>query len=221
MATVQNLVDSAFRLLGVIDAGGSPSASESTDAFNALNQLLANWSAADVPVHSTVRDAFTLTGAASYTIGSGATINVARPLKIKAATVVVSNAVSPLKPIGPAEWAAITDRTRAGKFAERFYYDGGYPTGTIYLHPTPASGGTLELFSLKPLTAFSALSDTINMAPGYEHAMRFALAEALAPEYGVAITEAVAKGAAEAKGAIAKLNAEVLGIELPAESPAQ
>jgi len=218
--TVQDLIDGAFRMAAVIDAGEGPSSSESDDALETCNGMLGNWSTAGVPVVNLTRDAHTLSGAASYTIGTGATINVARPLKIRSAAVVVSNVSRDLKICTVEEWTAIRDRSRAGKFAKCLLYDAAYPTGTIYLSPTPASGGSLELWSVKAITEFASLGATVDLPPGYVHAIKCALAFLLAIEYGRPLTDALKLANDEAKSAIATLNAQVLGVPTPAAAAA-
>ena len=208
MATVQNLIDSALRLIHVLDSGESPSTDMSNDAFVALNQLLASWSAAGVPIVQVSKDTIALSGAASYTIST-------RPIKLKSAHVTADGVSMPVQIVTSERWSAFKDRTRTGKFADELYYDGGYPTPALFLWPNPASG-SLEVYSLKPLTAFSALGDTINLPPGYEHALRFVLAGILAPEYGATLTPETNAAIAEAKSALATLNAQVIGPPLPA-----
>jgi hypothetical protein len=212
MATVQQLINSALRLIGVIDSGETPATAESDDAFAALNQLLTNWSAAAVPVYQVARDVIPLTGAASYTIAS-------RPVKLKSAHVTSAGVSMPVNIVTSEVWSRFKDRTRTGLFADELYWDGAYPTGTLALWPNP-NAGSLEVYSIKPLTAFGSLSETINLPPGYEHALRFALAQALAPEYGAVLSPELQAGAAEAKTAIATLNTQVLGPPLPASGPA-
>lgn len=212
MSTVQTLINSSLRLIGVLDAGESPSTSESNDAFEALNQLLANWSAANVPVFATTRTTVAMSGAASYALAT-------RPLKIKAAAVTNGGVSRDVEMVTAEQWVGLPDKSRAGLFAKFGWIDGSYPTATLYLLPKPATGSTLELYTVQPLTAFASLAATIDLPPGYEQALRFALAYALAPEYGAPITQGLADGASEAKAAIAKLNAEVLGSQAPAEAP--
>jgi hypothetical protein len=218
MATVQNFVDDTLVLLAVLDPGGSPSSSERTHAETALNRLLANWSAAGVFVPKVTRDAYTLTGAASVTMGPTGTIAVARPLKIKSAAIVVSNIAHALEIVTAEQWAQIRDRSRAGKWAEFLFADYAFPDLTLYLTPTPASGGSLEIFSLKAMSSV-ALADTLAWPVGYERAVQYALAADLAPSYGRVVSPDIAAAAKSAMDAIAGLNASVLGMPMPAAAP--
>jgi hypothetical protein len=200
MGTVQETINASLRLIGVLDSGETPSTSESNDAFSALNQIVGAWSGAGVPIWQTTKDTIPLTGAASYTLA-------ARPIKLKSAHVTADGISQPAEIVTSERWSQFKDRSLISRWAQELYWDGGYPTGEVRLWPNPASG-SLEVYSLKPLTAFASLSSTIDLPPGYEHALKFALAQVLAPEYGSALSP---EHANEAKAAIAAINAMVLG----------
>lgn len=209
--TVQELINAAMRSIGELASGETPTTEESNDAFATLNNLIASWSDEGVMIPQLAVISHTLTGAASYTIGTGGDINTTRPLAVKAAAVEGGNGLSRgLRLIDAAEYAAIPDKSRAGALAEVLYYNPTYPLGTIYLWPKP-SGATLRLHLYRPLTAFTALNQTIDLPPGYERALRFGLALELAPEFG-RDPNIVAAHAAQAKAALAELNARVLGL---------
>lgn len=207
-------------MIGVLDSGESPTVTESNDALSALNQLISNWSSAGVPLYTVTRDVLSLTGAASYTIGTGGTIATARPVKLKSAMVSNGGVSMPAEIVTSEIWIQVKDRTATSKFAQQLYYDGAYPLGTLWLWPAPVTGSSLELFSIKPLAAFGSLSATIDLPPGYEHALRCALASVLAPEYGRALPAEVSAAAQEAKTSIGSLNAMVLGPPVPTSGPA-
>jgi len=210
--TVQAFVNSTLKLIGVLDSGESPSTTESDDALNVLNQLISSWSAAGAPVYSLTKQTVTLTGLSEYLLP-------ARPLKIRSAAVIASGGIAQdLQQYSAEQWTTIRDRQRTGALAEVFFYDGAYPSGTIRIWPIPTAG-SLELWTIQQLAPFSSLSQNISLPPGYEQALRFALAQALAPEYGAVLTPEIATGAAEAKTAIAQLNMQVLG-GAPAAAPA-
>jgi hypothetical protein len=192
-----------LRLIRVLDSGETPTATESNDALAALNQLIANWSAAGVPIYQESKDTISLTGAPSYTLAS-------RPVKISSAQVTYSGISFPAAIVSSQQWVQPKERTMVSHFAKELYYNGGFPTATIELWPSPAFGSTLELFSLKPLTGFNSLADVINLPPGYEQALRFGLAGVLAPEYGSALPPEYAAAATEARNAIATMNTSVL-----------
>lgn len=87
--------------------------------------------------------------------------------------------------------------------------------------PPPVPGvNFLDLWVWRLLTQFSSLTDSVDFPPGYEKALRYALAAQLAIEYGrdPAVQEALAN---DAEAAIEGLNASNdLAIEDPPEIPA-
>jgi hypothetical protein len=201
MGTVQQLVDASLRLIGVLDSGETPAASEANDAFAALNQIVSGWSGAGVPIYQTTYELIPMTGALNYPLA-------VRPVKLKSAHVTANGISMPAEIVTSERWSKFKDRSLISRWAQELYWDGGYPVSNLYLWPAPISGGVLELYSLKPLTAFSSLSSVIDLPPGYEQGLKFALAQVLAPEYGSALSPELAN---EAKGALAAINAMVLG----------
>lgn len=209
MPSAQEFLNSTLRLIGVLASGESPSVSESDDALSALNQMLAGWSMQQAPVYELKMQPVDLNGSEAYILDE-------RPARIKTAvswtSLGVQKGVSIVDSNG---WAGVADRTRTGAFAESLFYDGGFPQGTVYISPKPSSG-KLELWCYMPLTEVASLGAQINFPPGYEHTIRFALAEVLASEYGMPLSDAVARQVAEAKSGMAQLNAQVLGAPAPA-----
>ena len=202
--TVQTFIDSVLRLIQVLDAGESSSTTEANHALEVLNQMLSSWTAAGIPIYQLTTESISLTGAASYTLAT-------RPAQIKAVQSVSAGITQDVQPMTAEQWAGLRDSTLTGKFATAYLYDNGWPSATIKLWPIPATGGTLQLYTLQPLAPFAGLGAAINLPPGYEQALRFSLALALAPEYGSVVTPEIAGQAQQAMQAIASLNAAVLG----------
>jgi len=166
------------------------------------------------------REAFDLTGAAVYTIGAGGDFDSERPSRILGADILAGSTVAKGLEIVTAErWAAYPRRGEGGKFAQVIYCDAGYPTATVRLGPNPGAG-SLELYTLDPLTSFDSLTSSVDLPPlGYDRALVYNLALDLASEYG-RDPGIVAGPAEQSRNAIANLNASVLGPPLPATGPA-
>jgi hypothetical protein len=105
------------------------------------------------------------------------------------------------------EFATVTDSTMTGSFAEVLFPDYGHPLITLRFWPKPSSG-SLIIHSLKPLTALS-LAGTVSFPPGYEQALVYSFAEAIAPEFGKIPSPEVKETAASARAAIAQANAKL------------
>jgi hypothetical protein len=218
MATVLTVITASMRLIGALAQGETPSVSEATDALSRLNLLLANWSIERINIYQRVRTTHALAGGTgSYTIGTGGTFNLTRPVKIDAANVIqTAGNQTPLKVASTEEWSAIEDKTAAAVAPMVLYDDYAYPLSTLYLWPKPSGAPTLELFSWQQLTGFSAVTDTFDFPPGYQQAIEYNLAALLAPEYGREIPPAVASIAGSSRGSIAQLNTAA---GLPAAPP--
>ena len=205
--TAQELIDAALRVIGAVDPGETPSSTERTNALEALKIMLRQWSSKGLFVFVNTEDTHTLTsGTKSYTIGSGATINTTRPVKIINAYVNQGGLDYQIEIIGESEYVAIADKDLGYNYPSKLWYQPGYSTGTIYIYPP--GGGTLHLFSQKPLTE-PGLSDDITFPGVYDAAIKYGLAVHIAPEYGGLRDPMVAALAQEAYNDVIGINASL------------
>ena len=212
MATAQDLIDQAMRRINVLASGETPTTQERNDGLVTLNQLLASWSAQLLPIPFLSFEGFALLGASSYTIGPTSFFATVRPLHIKKAF--VQNGALSKSPeiITTEKWASIKDRSRTGKLAEFLHYTQlTDQIGNIDLWPAPIAGGTLTLYSYKPLTNLATLLTAVQLPPGYERAIVTCLALEMAPEFGAAVPDELVKQAEDAKVSIFGLNAALYG----------
>jgi len=77
--TVQELITASLQDLRIIQTGETPSSNDSAFALSRLNDWINSLATEDLTVYTITRKTWTLSSAASYTIGKGATIDVARP----------------------------------------------------------------------------------------------------------------------------------------------
>jgi hypothetical protein len=223
MATVATVIDQALTYIGVIAAGETPAAEDYTLGLAAVNWMLDSWAAEKIAMLGLKKAAYTLNGAASYTIGPAGTWNVTpRPLKIKSAGVVTAaGLVAPVTWVDAKGWESISDKTRTGLIAEHGYYDQGSPLGTVYLTPKPAAG-TLDIISYENIAAYTATGDTVTMPAGFMRPLVLNLAVELCVPYGKEISQSLAALAGQSKQAVKSLYNEILGDDAPqAPQPAQ
>lgn len=195
--TARELIRRALLLFGAVDQDEAVDATEANDALASLNDILEGWSANGDAIYQETKESFPLTGAGSYTIGSGGDFNTIRPTKIITAFTRSGGLDYPLELIDQKFYAEITQKSLGSSHPSYLYYDGGFPLGTIYLWPT--SSYELHLYSMKPLTSITSLDTTINLPPGYAKAIRYNLAVELAPEYGKMASPDVQRIATESK----------------------
>ncbi len=222
---VSALIDSAAKKIGVLARGESLTTDENADCLLALQVMLRSWSADRISVFSSVHETYTLTAdTASYTWGSGGTIDTLRPNKVIGASITESDVTYPVEVISEGKYRMISSKTTSARPYSLFPLY-GFPYITIYLYPVPSTSYVLNLESLKPFTeasSFTATTDTIQVPVFYEEAIIYNLAIRLAPEFGVTIPIEVAKIADESYTKLKSLNSsnsiETIKISIPADS---
>lgn len=206
MSSALDLIQSSMRLATVLASGETATADEATDGLKALNDILENWSLENLSVWQTNNQSFALSpNVSSYTIGPGGAFDTTRPIRTGSAFVRVSGSDFPVTEWGLDEYNAVAVKT-VGGIPQRYVYLNEYPLGQIILYPVPAVASTLFISIDKLLTFPVALATVLAYPPGYERALRYALAVNLAPEYGVVPPPAVAAIATASKADLKRAN---------------
>lgn len=210
----------ALSYLGILDAGGTPSATEIAQALRSANDMLDNMSSEEIMVPGLLLQTFALSaGVASYTIGTALTWNTTRPLAIEAAAhinTMYSNPLeTPIKVVNAAEWASIDNRAASNLFIDYLFYDRAISGAKVYVSPVPL-GGSIQLTTWTALTQFADATTTITFPPGYLQPLTYALAMALAPRYEVAPSDMLMKNYMDAMARLRDLNAALMGRKPPA-----
>ena len=198
-----------MRTLGIVEAGGTPTSDELNDGLEALYFMLRFWGIKGLVVPFVSSENFSLTGATSYTIGSGGDFDTVRPTRIVGAYTRAGSLDSHLKIIGGDKYRALAQKSTSGTGAW-LYYNPTSPLGTIYLYPL--SSDTIYLDSYKQLTDPATLATDTGFAPEFDEAIKFNLALRLAPEFGKSTPNEVAHLAKETLSAIVAYNAAMLAM---------
>lgn len=203
-----DIITGAAKLLGVVFKSEVLPADEANDGLILLNDMLDTWSNDDVSTISYTLENFSITGASSYTIGSGGTFNTSRPINIISAVIRLSSVDYPLQIITQEEYQTeISIKSLTSQIPQYLTYDNGYPLGTIKMFPVPTSGSTLYLQSNKPLSNLSALATVVDLPPGWKRALKYNLALDMAPQYGVEAPAEVQRIAITSLGSIRRATA--------------
>lgn len=210
----------AARWLGILDSGEGLSNQQLLDAEAAANNMFDNWSSEGVFIYQdTLTAAIPLvTGTQKYSIGAAQTINVARPVKIQAASFTNTSGVGgEIEIVDEKKWAAIPDRQSQSNIIRYLFYDRGFPTGFVYLSPVPLSNNpALEIHTWAPLTQFTDLTTAISIIPGYLRMIELGLAIEIAPQYEMAPSQTLMALYQDAVERVRRLNAGLLG-DIPPE----
>lgn len=208
----------ALQELGVFDPGESPSAQQLADALNAANRLLDNWSSEQLFIPLLLRAVQNLTqNTQAYSIGTGSTWNMARPVAIIGASLInPSGPGNPIQVVDERKWTSLPDRQSLSWQVAALYYDRGFPNGNCYVAPLPQGPGlSVELITWSPLTQFADVNAPITLFPGYLRAIQLALAVELAPQYSMSPSPGLLQNYSDALARIRNLNAELVGAEPP------
>jgi len=182
--TVGAVIGAALRLLKVNQAGEAPEANEAADGLIALNDIIESWNTQPLMQPAKTQIYQVLTTASEYTFGSGGD-NSTRPITIFKAFIRDPTGQNdyPVRIIGTDEYDEIPFKSISSSYPYNLYYRSEYPLGVVTLYPTPTAGYTLYLECQAALSTYSAISDTINLPPGYLKALKYNLAIAISPEY--------------------------------------
>jgi hypothetical protein len=190
--TVQDVINKAFKKLGVLATGETLPADMTQDGKDTLNLMLGSWSIHNVSVLVTVEESFPLVaGDGEYTIGTGGDFNTVRPLKVINASLkdAENSFFNPLSEISEDQFLSYGDRDILIGLPTKFWYRGETPLGRFRLYSKPDKAYSLFLYTQKPFAAVAALDSqletTIDCDPVYLEAIIYNLAVRIGPDYGV------------------------------------
>lgn len=209
-------ITGALHDLGVLAEGEAPSGQEAADALIVLNQMADALGIERLILYEIVRTTQTLTAStASYTIGTGGTINIVRPVWIDHAGLVVDTTATPpveipISVLTDDEYARWPSKTLTSTQPYAIWYDYKWTAGlgTVFVLPIPTVS-TTQLVLYTPGVAvaqFANLSTVYTFPPGYQRALRKNLALEIAPMFHASPSPLLVNQAIESKAAIKRAN---------------
>lgn len=217
--TANDLINSAFRLINVLASGENPSAAESADALNSLNDMVDSWNIERLMIFTITRSLFTLvSGQQAYTLGTGGDFNISRPVKIDNISIVSLNNPSqpielPMQYMTTDQWQMVPVKNVQSALPTAVYDDGAFPLRNLNYWPIPNTAVQTVIYAWTALTSFADLTTNYTFPPGYSKALRFNLALNLAPEYGNAVVgPTLVQQASDSKEALKIVNTPTLDL---------
>lgn len=215
--TGQFIVNQALTALGILDQGGVPSASDSNDALNELNQMELVWGVDEGLIPAVQKIAYALAAATNpIPLGPAAPAPWSIPVPARVyspAFVTVGGVRHPVRIVDQQTYNLHGDPTASALVPDELYIDWNVisASGNINLYQFPVASGTpvLELECAAPYITWT-LQGTFAVPQGYQDAIPYALAYRLIPRFGVAIqpqvAEAVTALAQKAEARIREMN---------------
>ena len=180
MTTALSIINRAAELIGYKDPDESLSGNDSSNFLGVLNSMVDSWNTDRLYIVSTEEVTASVSGS-PITIGAGASIDVARPVRVEDGSFVrISNVDYPIRWVTQEQFNSIASKDVTGSFPEYGYYEPSLPTGSISLWPVPASTVELHLVLMTQLSEFADIATEYDLAPGYKRALEYSLAEELA-----------------------------------------
>lgn len=213
MTANDDLITGALRLLRVIRPGQGASPSQLAVGLASLNELLDGWSTERLTIYQIPDLTFPLvSGQQVYEIGPGAAdFDTPRPVRIERAVVITQVGSDqplrlPMSVLNLDRWADIPVRNISSTLPRQAYYLRTWPLGAISIWPVPNAPAEIELYPWQALTQIEDPTAQFTLPEGYQRALRYNLAVALAPEFGADPSALVIGGAMEAKANIKRNN---------------
>ncbi len=220
--TVLQLIILAMKQAGILGVGQSLLAEDSNDAFSLANMMLAQWAVRRWLVYGLQDTALDSTGAESYTLGAGGNFNIPYTDHLGGAYFRFLNATGTQQPDFPLQvitayedYARIRLKTLS-TWPNYVFYDAAYPLANVYFWPIPqAAMYQLHVLTKQPLTAFSGLTQTINLPPQYQEAILYNLGIRLRTHYQLPADPMLNKLAADALQTLRSANAQIPRMQMP------
>ena len=216
MATVLDVINLALKEIGVLEAGETATADDSTDGLVTLNHLMDGYAAERLQIYKVTRTTWTIvSGTQTYTIGTGGDVNIARPVYIDHVTFIDTspskNIEYQLSPLTEDAWARVPIKTLQSPFPTAWYEDAVFPLRTLSFWPVPTSSTLLGgIYVPTAVAEFSATSTAISLPPGYRRMLVKGLAVEMLPSYGRQPHPALLQAADEAKEVVKRTNTRLL-----------
>lgn len=223
MPTGTDICTTALLRAGVLGVGNPPSADQISRCLILLNDMLALWSSKRWLNYAEIDHKITVTGADSYTIGPAGDVNVtARPDRIEYGFIRLLNSVGlpvdyPLRQIMSREDYSRVSLKTLKTLTSAFFYDSGFPLGTIYPLPIPNNPTQYELhFGTRVILPVLVTPATnISLPPEYTYAMRWNLASEVRSEWRLPPAQDIETKAKDGRDTIRSSNVQVPSLGMP------
>jgi hypothetical protein len=214
--TATSLITDALMELGVLGTNEALSGNDLALCLRRLQALVDAWRLDELTMPTVVRTTVDLVSStAAYTIGTGATINIARPQFINSAAYIPDPSAStpveiPLEVLSDQRYAQWPLKTLTAAYPQAIYYNHGFTSsgyGTITVLPTPSSATPdLVLYCPTAMVGFVDATTVYTFPPGYEDAFLYGLALRLAPAFTRPITPELKEAAYQSLRRIKEAN---------------
>ena len=98
--TANELISRSLKTIGVLASGETASSDNVADSLVVLNSMVDSWATQRLTIYAVTRNVFDLSASTQeYTIGTGGTFNVVRPVSIQNASIILDKNASSIQKI--------------------------------------------------------------------------------------------------------------------------
>lgn len=210
MATAGDLINVAFRLLGVVGSGETASSEDSADALTALNDMIDSWNTERLSVYSTQDQTFTWPAStATRSLGPTGDFVGNRPVMLDDSTYFkdTSNNLSfNIIIINQDQYDGIALKTATSSYPQYIWLNSDMPNLGMTLWPIPNKALEWHFISVTEITQPATLATSLSVPPGYRRAFTYNLAVEIASFFGLQAPPQVVRIANAAKKTIKRIN---------------
>ena len=208
-ATTKQLIESALRKLGVLEAGERAQPDMFQDALVDARQMIDSWELEGLKINAYTNEKFIMDAAKrSYSIGPGGDFDTVRPTTIEHANMIDLAGLSVnVDVVGLDIWREIEWKDSQEYTPDYLYYEPSHPVAYIHLSSLPFDNYQLDLMMLKPIADLPDLTEEMTYPPGYERMLKWGLMMELAPEYGKSVPREAIQAYREAVNNVKHINA--------------
>ena len=185
------IINGALRLVGALSQGDTPTASQTSEALDALNMLVKAYAVKGLALWTTREtDVTPLLATGTYIIGTGLATNTSKPLKVTQAYLhnSTTDVDIPMRVVTRDEFTRLGDKTVTGSPVQ-VWYEPLRDSGTLHVFPTPdaytVANCTIRIVNQKTFEDFDAVGDAPDFPQEWFEVLKYGLASRLAGEYGM------------------------------------
>ena len=189
--TRDSLIKGALRLCGVLAQGEEPTATQISEAAEALNLMVKAWEADGMPLWAITKTTVSLVnGQADYQLGIGQAINTDKPLKLLQAWNhnITSNVDVPMRIISHQEYNILGSKFSTGSPIQLMFQPfKDYSQITVFPVPSTVEEAQNQIVLLyqRPFYDFDASTDVPDFPQEWYEAVKYGLAVRLAGDYQI------------------------------------
>ena len=208
MTTGAAIVGGALGKLGLQGAATDTDGNDLAYCLAALNDACDSLGLVPTMTATETETTFALAAVSSVTLGPGQAIDIARPQRIEPTSFTRQGGVDhPLEPVDRDTYNEIAQKGVAGAWPLVCFWDGGNPTGRLYLYPPAAC--ELHLFTRPAVAFFADAVAEYTLPAGLKEVLVYVLAERVAPDFQVPLPDSVARTGANLLRAWKRSNVRV------------